>query len=147
MSTKSICPDFAALEIAMDAWSEPFWQAGAENRLLMQKCSHCGTFRWPAGPFCPQCRRQAVEWVPPGQARIYSFTILPVPDADKDAPPRWRMPTLVEFDEAPGVRLVSVLVDADPAAVAIGSRVDVEWRPAANGVVPVFRLPASPVRP
>lgn len=40
---------------------------------------------------------------------------------------------------APGVRLVSVLVDADPQAVAIGNPVNIEWRPATNGVVPVFR--------
>ena len=140
MTEKSICPDYGALEIAMDSWSEPFWKAGAEGRVLMQKCSNCGTFRWPAGPFCPACHRQGVEWVPPGQARIYSFTVLPVRGADKEAPPQWRMPTLVEFDQAPGVRLVSVLVDADPQSVAIGDPVDIEWRPAANGVVPVFRI-------
>lgn len=139
MSTTSICPDYSGLEIAMDAWSEPFWQAGAEGRLLMQQCSHCGVFRWPAGPFCPQCRQQGVEWVSPGQPRIYSFTIVPVPAVDKDAPPAWRMPALVEFDEAPGVRLVSVLVGADPATVAIGDPVAIAWRPAANGVVPVFQ--------
>lgn len=139
MSTKSICPDYSTLEIAMDAWSEPFWQAGAEGRVLMQKCSHCGTFRWPAGPFCPRCHEQGVEWVPPGQARIYSFTVVPVPGADKETPPNWRMPTVVEFDEAPGVRLVSVLVGADPKTAAIGDPVEIAWRPAANGVVPVFQ--------
>jgi uncharacterized OB-fold protein len=140
MTEKSICPDFSALEIAMDSWSEPFWQAGAEGRLLMQKCSHCGTFRWPASAFCPQCRRQGVEWVPPGQARIYSYTVLPVRGADTDAPPQWRIPALVEFEDAPGVRLVSVLAGADPQALRIGDPVEVEWHPAANGVVPVFRL-------
>lgn len=142
MTDKSICPDYSALEIAMDSWSEPFWQAGSEGRVVMQKCSSCGTFRWPAGPFCPDCRTQDAEWVPPGQARIYSFTILPVPGADKEAPPRYRVPTLVEFDEAPGVRLVSILIDADPKAVSIGDSVDVVWKPAANGVVPVFQLKA-----
>lgn len=139
MSRKTICPDYSALEVAMDAWSEPFWQAGAEGLTVMQKCSHCDTFRWPAAAFCPSCHRQGAEWVPPGQARVYSYTILSVPGPDKEAPPRWRMPTLVEFDEAPGVRLVSVLVDADPDAVNIGDPVQIDWRPAANGVVPVFR--------
>ena len=140
MSSTSICPDYSALEIAMDTWSEPFWQAGAGGRVVMQRCSHCATFRWPAAPFCPQCHQQGDEWVSPGQARIYSFTIVPVPGTDKDAPPHWRMPTVVEFDEAPGVRLVSILVDADPKAASIGAPVAITWQPAANGVVPVFRL-------
>lgn len=144
MTDLSICPDFTSLEIPMDAWSEPFWQAGVEGRTVMPQCNHCRTFRWPAGPFCPSCRSQEVAWVPPGQARIYSFTILPVPGADKEAPPRARIPALVEFANAPGVRLVSVLVGADPKSVAIGDPVDIEWRPAANGVVPVFRLQGSP---
>jgi len=142
MTRVSICPDFSTLEVAMDAWSEPFWSAGAEGRVLMPRCTACGTFRWPAGPFCPQCRAQPVAWVSPGQARIYSFTILPMPGADKDAPPRWRLPTLVQFDEAPGIRLVSVLIDADVDAVAFGDPVTIEWRPGANAPVPVFRTAA-----
>lgn len=140
MSARSICPDYAALDVAMDSWSEPFWQAGAEGRLLMPRCTHCGTFRWPAGPFCPECHTQPVEWVPPGQGRIYSFTILPAPGPDKEAPPGIRIPALVEFDDAPGVRLVSVLIDAAAGDVRIGDTVEVEWRPAANTPVPVFRL-------
>lgn len=140
MNDISICPDFSALEIAMDVWSEPFWAAGEDGRTEMPRCAHCATFRWPAGPFCPACHEQGLEWLPAGQARIYSFTILSVPGADKDAPPRRRIPAVVEFDDAPGVRLVSVLVDAPVENVAICAAVKVAWMPAANGVVPVFRL-------
>lgn len=143
MTTKSICPDYSALEIAMDSWSEPFWQAGGEGRVVMQQCRHCDTFRWPAGPFCPQCHQQEAEWAPVGQARLYSFTVVPVPSANKDTPPACRIPALAEFDDAPGVRLVSVLIDADPHGVTIGAPLEIEWRPAANGMAPVFRLPNS----
>lgn len=143
MTQWSICPDYSGLEVAMDVWSEPFWQAGAEGKVLMPRCVACGTFRWPAGPFCPKCRAQPVDWVPPGQARIYSFTILPVPGPDKEAPSQRRIPTLVEFDGAPGVRLVSVLIEAVPDEVAIGAPVAIEWRPAVNASVPVFRLAAG----
>ena len=140
MSALSIRPDFSALEIPMDSWSEPFWQAGAQGRVVMPRCITCGTFRWPAGPFCPACHTQDVEWVDAGQARIYSFTVLPVRGADKEAPPDYRVPTLVTFDNAPGVRLVSVLVDAPVDQVAIGAEVTVEWVKGANAVLPVFRL-------
>jgi uncharacterized OB-fold protein len=138
MSARSVCPDYSALEIPMDSWSQPFWDAAAEHRLTMPRCAACGTFRWPAGPFCPKCHSQQVEWVPPGQARIYSFTILPVPG--DEATLRVRIPALVTFDDAPGVRLVSALIDAPPDAVAIDAPVEIEWRAAANATVPLFRL-------
>jgi uncharacterized OB-fold protein len=137
---RSIRPDFSALEIPWDAWSKPFWDAAAERKLLMPRCTDCGTFRWPAGPFCPKCRSQSVEWLPPGQARIYSFTVVPVRSEREDAPPQMRIPALVEFDNAPGVRLVSSLVDAPVEEVKIGAVVDVDWIVAANATAPVFKL-------
>ncbi|MDB5968684.1 MAG: hypothetical protein JWQ90_1134 [Hydrocarboniphaga sp.] len=140
MSARSICPDFSALEVPMDHWSEPFWRAAEEHRLLVPRCGACGTFRWPSGPFCSQCQSQNVEWLPPGQGRIYSFTVLPVRGDGEAAPPQFRIPALVVFDEAPGVRLVSSLVDAPAAAVAIDALVEVDWLAAANTTVPVFRL-------
>ncbi|MCW1431247.1 Zn-ribbon domain-containing OB-fold protein [Novosphingobium sp. JCM 18896] len=143
MTGPSITPDFTALEVPMDTWSEPFWQGTAEHRLTFPRCTTCGTFRWPAGPFCPSCHAQPVDWVPAGEPRIYSFTILPVRSAGDDEPARQRIPVLVEFADAPGVRLVSVLIDAMPEAAAIDARLVPHWLPAANAVVPAFRL-ASP---
>jgi uncharacterized protein len=142
LSARSIAPDLSSLEVPWDAWGEPFWQATAEHKLLMPRCADCGTFRWPPGPFCPECQSQKVAWVPPGQGRIYSFTVLPVP-GDKDAAPRHRVPVLVEFEQAKGVRLVSALIDAPLDGIAIGAAVEVEWLTAANASVPVFRLRSS----
>jgi len=143
MSARSIAPDLSALEVPWDVWSEPFWQATAERKLLMPHCTECGTFRWPAGPFCPQCQSQKVTWVPPGLGHIYSFTVLPVLGDAKDAP-RHRVPVLVEFEQAKGVRLVSALIDAPLDGIAIGAAVEVDWLAAANATVPVFRLVSPP---
>lgn len=142
MSARSITPDFAALEIPWDAWSEPYWQAAAEHRLQFPRCADCGTFRWPAGPFCFRCRSQLVEWIEAGPGRIYSFTVLPVPGEGKDAPLQFRAAALAEFDEIPGVRLVSVLIDAPLDAICIGAAIEIGWLTAANATVPVFRLAA-----
>jgi len=141
MDRRSITPDFSALEVPMDVWSEPFWQAGtADGRVIMPRCTACATFRWPPGPFCPSCHTQEVEWVSAGAARLYSFTILPVPAADTEARPQFRVPALAEFADAPGVRLVSVLADAPIDGLAIGDALTIDWRAAANTSVPVFRL-------
>lgn len=123
-------PDFTELDVPMDVHSEPFWQGTAEQRLTFPRCTTCGTFRWPAGPFCPSCHAQPVEWVPAGAASVYSFTVLP----------QGRIPVLAEFADAPGVRLVTVLIDADPEHVAIGVPLVADWLPAANATIPVFRL-------
>lgn len=140
MTRISLCPDHSALEVAMDQWSEPFWRAGENGKLIMPHCTACGTFRWPPRAFCPECRASDVTWADPGKPSIYSFTVLPVPGADKNAPPQWRVPVVVEFDSAPAVRLVSVLIDAPIDQVAIGQSLAVEWHSAANTKVPVFRL-------
>lgn len=136
MTERSILPDYSALEIPVDIWSQPFWEAGASGRLLFPSCQDCGTFRWPAGPFCPECRGQEVDWGPAGQGRIYSYTILP----DRAEPLKFRIAALAEFDEAPGVRLVLTLAGAAKEQVVIGAKVDVRWVPAANFSVPVFML-------
>ena len=145
MSEHSIRPDFSSFEIPMDVWSEPFWKAGIEHMLLMPRCQQCSTFRWPAGPFCPKCRSQPVDWVAPGAARLYSYTVMPVPSSNADTPPKFRAAALVEFEQAPGVRLVTVLVDAPRSgAIQIGAALDIDWISAANAQVPVVRL--SPPR-
>ena len=137
---RSITPDLSQLDIAIDAWSEPYWQAAGEHRLQFPRCGACGTFRWPAGPFCFECRSQAVEWVAAGQGRIFSYTVLPVMGPDKDAAPQYRTPVVVEFEGIPGVRLVSALVAAPLEEIAIGAAVEPVWLAAANATVPVFRL-------
>ena len=103
MSPRSLTPDLSRQDIPMDAWSQPYWDAAAARKFLLPRCAACKRFRWPAGPFCPDCTAQGLDWVAPGQGRIYSFTILPVRGAE-DIPPQCRIPALVEFDDAPGIR-------------------------------------------
>ena len=143
MTTRSITPDFSAMELPIDAWTQPYWDAAAEHRLIVPKCGSCDTPRWPPGPFCPQCRSQEVVWVEPGQGTIYSFNIMPVPSADKQAPPKVRIAALVAYEGLPRVRLVAPLIDAAPEDVRIDAPVEMAWLPAANATVPVFRLKAD----
>jgi len=46
MSEVSIAPDVSALEVPMDAWTQPFWDGTAEKKLLLPRCSSCHRFRW-----------------------------------------------------------------------------------------------------
>lgn len=138
MSEMSNAPDLSALDIPMDTWTQPFWAGTAQGKLLLPRCGACHRFRWPPGPFCPHCQSQAVEWLPAGAARVYSFTIVhPRGPADQ---PRTHVPALIEFPEAGGVRILAAIVDTPLAKIRIGAELTLGWSPAANATVPVFRI-------
>jgi uncharacterized protein len=138
MPPTCIAPDVAQLEIVMDSWTEPFWRAAADEQLVVPRCGECGHFRWPPGPFCPECQSQETRWVSPGLGRIYSFTI--VNAAASAGAPAYHVPVLVQFAEAGGLILLGSLVGAELDTICINAEVSTHWSPAANTKVPVFRL-------
>ena len=141
MSAVSTAPDLGALEIPMDAWTQPFWDATAEKKLLVPRCSACSRFRWPPGPFCPHCQSQMTDWVQPGVARIYSFTIISDQRGHGADQSQQRVPALVEFPAADGIRILAAIVDAPLAEIRIGAELKLGWSQAVNAVVPVFSIP------
>lgn len=138
--TGSLPAEFA--EINPDSWTEPFWLAAREHRLTIPKCTNCGTFRFPPGPFCHRCRHQEVEQVEvSGSGTVYTFTIArhPVVPALADHVPY--AVAVVEVDGAPGVRMIANIVDSDIERIEIGSRVEVVWDDVdAEVTIPRFRL-------
>ena len=133
------------INLSPNVWTEPFWRAAAEHRLVVPRCTACGVFRLPPSPFCWSCRAQEVDWVPhDGRGTIYSFTVVrhAVIPAVRDALPL--IAAVVELPGTNGCRLVGNVVDVEPEAVTIGAEVAVGWYDVREGTtVPVFRLRAS----
>lgn len=138
MTETSSAPDVSALEIPIDTWTQPFWDAAAQGRLELPRCADCKRFRWPPGPFCPDCQSQRTEWIAAGGARLYSFTILRGRPDSEPAP--ILVPGLVEFPEADGVRLPAAIVDTPLSALHIGADLNLGWSQAANARVPIFSV-------
>jgi uncharacterized protein len=96
-----------------------------EGRLCFPRCRDCGRFHWYPMPVCPHCQSAALAWQPvEGSAHVYSFTVVRHAFEEK-----WRnalpyVVALVEFADAPGVRLITNIVDIDPADVRIGLTVE-----------------------
>ena len=134
MSEISTAPDIGALDVPVDAWTEPFWAAAEKGELTLPRCTDCARFRWPPGPFCPHCHSQRVEWRASGPARVYSFTVVRNQDA------KLHVPALVEFPEADGVRILAAIVDKAIEDIRIGAALRVHWSRAANVSVPIFSL-------
>jgi uncharacterized protein len=44
--------------------TRPFWTAGIQEELRMQRCLKCSHIRFPVGPVCTQCLSSEAEWVP-----------------------------------------------------------------------------------
>jgi uncharacterized OB-fold protein len=123
---------------------KPFWDATAEGRLVLPKCSDCGTLIWYPRPYCPACASLNVEWIDAsGRGTVYSFTVNRRGAADL---PDYRgvgtfVLAYVELEEGP--RMMTNIVDCDPDTVEIGQKVEVVFQDTGQGTaLPRFR-PAS----
>lgn len=111
---------------ASDEFSDGFFAACAKQQLTAQRCRECRSFQHPPRAMCSACGAFELEWsAVSGRGRVFSYTIVHHPIG----PVRDRVPynvVLVDLDDAPGVRLVSNLIDA-PDGVTIGQPVEVAW--------------------
>ena len=121
-----------------DRDTQPFWDAVAEHRLVVQRCASCGAWIWQPRPLCPRCHAPELAWTQvSGDARVVSWTALHPPVLAVWADKLPFVVMLVELDDAPGVRLVGQLVDdsgeltrtnGEREGIAIGARVTLRWR-------------------
>jgi hypothetical protein len=132
-------------QIHPDARTRGFWDACRRRELRLQRCADCGAFRHPPLGGCPHCASAAAEWVPVrGPARVFSYTVVhhaSVPALSGDVPYNV---VVVEFDDAPGARLISNLLDTDARDLRIGMELELCWDEVAPEVVlPRFRPKAG----
>ncbi len=111
-----------------DALTAPFWAACREHRLVIQRCSACGTFRHLPHPLCGRCQSPDHEWVPSaGRGSVFTYTIVghSVHPATTDAVPY--VVAVVALDDCGGVLVTSNVVGCDPHDVHVGMPVEVVW--------------------
>lgn len=134
-------PPAELINLTPDVFTKPFWDAATEHRLVIPRCTGCGTFRLPPSAFCWACQDQDVEWVEhEGGGVVYSFTIVHhplLPDLADSVP---YVPAVVELPDTNACRLVGALVDVHLDDVRVGMDVDLVWRDVRAGeTVPTFR--------
>jgi uncharacterized OB-fold protein len=53
---------------------EAFWDSVQHERMALQRCSRCGTVRYPAADHCPECLSPGFKWLPlSGRATLVSW--------------------------------------------------------------------------
>lgn len=111
-----------------------FWEGVEAGELRVQQCASCGHRRHPSAPCCPNCN--SFDWdhvAVSGRGEVYSYVVMHHPLVPPfDAP---YTVAVIELDE--GERIVSQLIDIEPADVEIGLPVEVDF----VDVDPDLRLP------
>jgi uncharacterized protein len=113
-----------------------FWDGVARGELLAQRCDGCGTRRHPPLPMCGTCG--SLEWTAEplsGRGTVFSWIVSRHPSEPTAEP---RIVAVVALEED-GLRMVSNLVDVDPATVADELAVELCFRDHDGTVLPQFR--------
>ncbi|MCC6766091.1 MAG: OB-fold domain-containing protein [Deltaproteobacteria bacterium] len=124
---------------ALQGLTGEFYAWCAQGELRFQRCDACGAWRHVPREICAACGGAAWSWTrSSGRGRIFTWTVAARamhPGFAADAP---YAPVVVEMEE--GVRLVSLMVDCPPDALAIDMPVEVVFVAASPEVtLPKFR--------
>jgi uncharacterized OB-fold protein len=117
--------------------TQPFWDATKNDVLLLPKCDACGELHWYPRGFCPFCHKGTISWVEAsGDATLYTFSVSERGRGD------WAEVTpyvvaYVELHEGP--RILTNVVDCDPAALEVGQQLRLVWDEAGEYKFPRFR--------
>ena len=128
-------------EAAAPRPSDPFWAATRERRLVLQWCPDCEQVVQFPRAFCPGCLRDQLDWrEATGRGSIYAFSVArkaaPRPRSFKDAGDY--VFALSALEE--GGRMMSNVVDCNPAEVSVGMNVELCWKQREDGTaLPQFR--------
>ena len=121
-------------------WSQPFWDAAREHKLVLKKCSKCGFIDPPPYLYCTNCTADEHEWVEAsgkGTLAAYAINQFGVPF------PFWvDLPYVVGLiDLEEGIRMISNIVECDQEKLSNGMDLEVvfddvtdevtlpKWRP------------------
>lgn len=129
----------ARFQPPLDAVSEPFWDGTRRCRLVLPWCSACDRAFFFPRVFCPHCGGDAIAWrEASGRGEIYAVTVEHRPQNPTMTAMAPYAVALVELDE--GVRMLTNVVDTDPASLRVGDRVAVAWEPLDDGRhLPLFQ--------
>jgi uncharacterized OB-fold protein len=114
-----------------------FWAGTARGELLVQACGHCGAWRFPPRPMCPECRSLEIRWErASGKATVWSYVVAHPPLLPAYAELAPYNVIVVALDEDPKIRMVGNLLanpdgpinEIDLTSIRIGEAVRVVFQ-------------------
>jgi uncharacterized OB-fold protein len=129
-----------------DELTREFFAGAARGELVIPRCTGCDAWVWYPEPTCPGCGGQPAWRPTSGRGRLFSWAVVRRPFLAAFAEMTPFVTALVALEEAPEVRIVSYVVEADPGALAPDMALEVTFRPLSfptvpdrSVVVPMFR--------
>ncbi|MDZ7687449.1 MAG: Zn-ribbon domain-containing OB-fold protein [Halobacteriales archaeon] len=103
--------------------TERFWEATADEKLLLKRCADCGEHHHYPRPHCPFCFSDETEWVEAsGEGTVYTYTVTHQNGAPYDEATPYVL-AYVELEEGP--RVMTNIVGVEPDEVSVGQDVSV----------------------
>lgn len=101
--------------------TERFWEATADDTLLVRRCTDCGAVHHPPRAICPDCHSEDTEWAEAsGRGTVYTYSVV----RQNWGPFGEATPYVFAYVElAEGPRLLTNVVDADIDTLEIGQAV------------------------
>jgi len=128
---------------AITTEAKPFWDAAAEQKLMIQRCQECNAWVWTPRPACNECGSEKIEWTQmSGRGEVYSFTVIRqvVGRAASKAfePDIPYVIAWVDLDEGP--RLITNIIGCPVEDVKLGMKVAVQFEKASEKIwLPKFK--------
>jgi uncharacterized OB-fold protein len=117
-------------------WTEAFWEATKQHKLLIQKCMDCEAKIFYPRKFCPECWSSDLGWTEAsGKAKVFSYSITITGVEEKFADDVPFVLAWVDLEE--DVRMLTNIVGCEPEEVKIGMDVEVVF----EDVTPEISLP------
>jgi uncharacterized protein len=112
-------------EAGYPAEFRPFWSGLRERRISFPQCTACGRTHWYPMKLCPHCLGENFTWQSvSGAGTLYSWTVVRRAFSAEQAGRIPYVVGLVAFEEVPGTRLITNIVDCDIEELAIDMKVD-----------------------
>ena len=106
-----------------------YWAAAARGVLAIPRCESCQEYVWYPQPTCRRCGAGDVRWVPmSGRGTLFSWAVVEralFKPFEAKAP---YVAGLVVLEEDPGVRIVTNVVDCEPAELRMDMPVRAVFR-------------------
>lgn len=116
-----------------------FWEGGAEDRLMISRCTECRLWVSPPAADCPDCGGALAAQPVSGEGTVFTYTVNHQPF--NPAVPLPYVIAIVALPEQDDLRIAANIVDCEPDSVHVGMPVSVRFEREAgdDGVyVPVF---------
>ena len=129
--------------VVPDSFSQPFWDAANEKRLVIQHCRECDRLQHPPAETCRDCdASDSFEWKQvSGRGTIYNYGVVhdcPIRLLQDDQPFNV---AVIMLEEDPGIQMYSHLPGTPVDEVPVHAAVEVVFEETANGQkVPEWRV-------